>query len=356
MRICMLNDNFYRGSGIAIAIRRLLICPAFADEDVYLVGCDALQGRSSDQDDLSFIDPSRYRSFALMQSGPGLFRALFEFGHWLRKMRFDLVHVHHRRLSVLAHLLTPITGVPVLFTGHLTFPEAAWFRELSPRRMTGVSPTVVAYLQRCTRARHIDLVYNAVPFEGERFTSASARSQVALMIARLEPVKGINILIDAYAKLRDRGIHRAIEIFGEGSLRSVLEKQIKSLALEDQIFLRGFHPDVGSRLRSCAFHVLCSEREGFPNVVVEAGALGIPTLLTDVDGSRDTLPAGLCLPNGVRFGDSEALADALAKWYAAPTAVDEDGCRFHDFLKTRCEPNIVAEGYRKVYASLVRAN
>lgn len=353
MRICMMNDNFYRGSGIMLAIQRVLASQVFAGDEVYLAGCATRKGLGKSLDDLSFVDPAHYRCFRLMQNGPGLAVALIDFLNWQRQMRFDIIHVHHRRLSVLANLLSSRSGVPVLFTGHLTFPEAAWFKELAPRRMTGVSPAVVEYLRRCTRARQVDLIHNAVPFPDMPMKSATERGGNALAIGRLLPIKGYSTLIDAYAKLRDRNMHRQLEIFGEGPMGPALAAQIHALHLEDRVFLRGFDPEIGRHLRRCAFQVLASEKEGFPNVVVEAAALGIPTLVTDVDGSRDTLPPGLSLPNALPFGDSGALAEALEIWYSSPLQVDEDGRKFHDFLKVRCAPDVVAEAYRQVYAAMI---
>jgi glycosyltransferase involved in cell wall biosynthesis len=348
----MLNDNFYRGSGITLAIQRLLRSKAFEDIDVSLAGAETIGGRKSILEDVSFVASSRYQYFPLMDSGPQLLRTLFRFALWLRKERFDVVHAHHRRMAVLANMLTPISNTPVLFTGHLAFDEAAWFRIAAPPRMTGVSPTVVAYLQRCTKAQTVDLVYNAVLFPEFDPPSSRLMPRTAIAIGRLDPVKGFGTIIEAYAKLRDRGIGGQVEIYGEGSMRDELEGKIRERGLQDRVFLRGFDAGVGERLVEYAFHLLTSEREGFPNAVVEAAAVGVPTLLTGVDGSRDALPPELCLPNALPFGDADALAEALAAWYDAPSLVSEDGQRFYDFLKSRCDPSVVGVAYRRIYESM----
>lgn len=354
MRVCMLNDNFYRGSGITVAITRLLDSPAYQDIEVYLAGCERLAGGISPNEDTRLVSSERYRSFALMSSGAGLLAALYGFIQWVKKMRFDVIHVHHRRLAVLAHLVRNLTNVPVLFTGHLTFTNALWFRELSPRAMTGVSPSVVDYLQRSTKAVEISLVFNPVNFATQRARAVVFSQRRVVSIGRLEKVKGLETLLHAWAMLRRKGVQAHLDIIGEGSLRESLVATIKKEQLESSVTLVGFATDIIQRLPAYSFNVLVSEKEGFPNSVVEAAACGIPTLLTAVDGSRDALPPGLRLPNGLRFGDALGLCAALEQWLSTPELLQADGRSFHDYLINRCSPEVVGSQYLNIYSSLRR--
>jgi glycosyltransferase involved in cell wall biosynthesis len=354
VRICMLNDNFYRGSGITVAVRRIVNSPAFRDSDVYLAGAEKIAGKKSMQEDTTIVAANHYRCFPLMESGPGLLPTLYKFAKWVRPMRFDVIHVHHRRLAVLANMMTPLTQVPVIFTGHLTFPEAAWFKELAPRTVTGVSPSVVEYLRRCTKAVDIRLIHNPVDFTKEEVDPSRFHLQRAISVGRLDPIKGYDSLIEAWSILRQNGIDAKLDIYGEGSLRTSLLKLIEERGLKQNVSLCGFEPDVSQRFSNYAFNILVSEKEGFPNAVVEAAAHGIPTLLTDVDGSRDALPAHLVLPNGLAYGNVESLAKVLMEWFASPQLLQADGQRFHDYLKVRCSPDVVGQSYLDVYSSLLR--
>jgi glycosyltransferase involved in cell wall biosynthesis len=349
----MLNDNFYRASGITIAIQRIIKSPSFQAVDVYLAGCEKIAGQRSLQEDRSFVAADHYRCFPLMEGGVTLLRGLYSFGKWIEKMRFHVVHVHHRRLAALANLIRPFTNVPVLYTGHLTFPDSAWFRELAPRTVTGVSPSVVDYLRRCTRAVDFNLIHNPVDFPNLQVAPSTFYQRRVISVGRLEPVKGHDTLIEAWSLLKQKGIDARLDIFGEGSLRTALEAQIVDRRLEDSVSLCGFDSAIQERISDYAFNVLVSQKEGFPNVVVEAAARGIPTLLTDVDGSRDALPPQLALPNGLRYGDPHALSEALAQWLASPQLLQADGKRFYDDLKLRCSPRTVGERYLEVYLSLL---
>lgn len=341
MRICILNENFYRGSGITLVIQRLLTTPAFKGVDVYLAGCGTVGGEKSPHQDLRLVSDDHLRHFSLMQLGPGLLPAVYRFGYWLKQMHFDLIHAHHRRLAVLANLLTPCTGVPVLFTGHLTFKDEAWFRLLAPRIMTGVSPSVVRYLQDCTKAVEVRLIYNPVTFSDELADTATFSRHRIISVGRLDPVKSFDVLIAGWSHLKKLGIEAQLDIFGEGPCHAALEAQIADLGLRNNVNLCGFVSDLRERVSSYAFNVLVSQKEGFPNAVVEVAAHGIPTLLTDVDGSRDTLPPKLALPNGLPSRDPVALGNALAQWLRSPQLVQSDGRAFHDYLKPLCSPETV---------------
>ena len=176
-----------------------------------------------------------------------------------------------------------------------------------------------------------------------------------ISIGRLEAVKGHSVLVEAWALLKRAGVDAQLEIHGEGPLRSSLEQLIRAKGLEGQVTLCGFSTGVESRLDAYAFNVLVSETEGFPNVVIEAAARSIPTLLNDVAGSRDTLPKELALPNGLTYGDAGQLSRALQVWICSPERVAEDGIRFHDHLEKLCSPQTVSRQYVELYKEVIGA-
>lgn len=284
-----------------------------------------------------------------MEVGPKLPGALLRFAKWTREMRFDVIHAHHRRLAALANAVQPLSGVPVLYTSHSTFSNASWFRALSPRSVTGVSPSVVGYLHRCTRAIDISLIYNPYVFQESPPAQRSIGGYHAVTVGRLDPVKGHETLIEAWCLLKKRGSKAKLDIFGEGPLRAALKAKIEGNGLTEMVRLRGFEPDVIRRFSDYAFSILASQKEGFPNVVIEAAAQGLPTLLTDVDGSRDALPPNLRLPNCLPSGDAHALSDAIATWFESPKLVQEDGRSFHDYLKRLCAPDVIGKQYLAAY-------
>jgi teichuronic acid biosynthesis glycosyltransferase TuaC len=139
--------------------------------------------------------------------------------------------------------------------------------------------------------------------------------RMVLAVARLEPVKGLDLLSAAMAALRARsgnGEARA-HVVGEGPGRRAVEEAIRASGAGDVMRLHGSRPADTLPLWYAASDVVCllSHSEGCPNVVLEALACGRPVVATDVGGIPDLVRDG---ENGflVRSRNPEEVADRLA--------------------------------------------
>jgi glycosyltransferase involved in cell wall biosynthesis len=345
VRICLMNDNFYRSSGVAIAIKR--ISQASKDVEYYFAGCTD----NGLLEDLSWIPEGRYRRFDLKSSNPiRVTNELIRFKKWLKSEACDLVHCHHRRLSVLLQL----AGVSVLYTAQLAFPYETWFRWLHPKKMTAITHSVATNLIETTGQKPIACIGNPAQFpeEAPKIHLDNVKLK-AVCIARLDPVKGHTYLLSAWKLLHDKGYTYELDLVGEGSLRTALEEQTQRDGTQDLIRFRGFHTDVSTFIHDSLFAVLASEIEGQGIVTLEAAAMGRASLLTAVPGSIDLIPVGSTLPNGISFGDIEKLAAALEEWFAQPNRVLVEGQRFFEFLKSSSDPAKIAQDYLHVYHQIL---
>ncbi len=348
MRVCMLNDNFYRSSGVGVAIRR--IAGALTEVE-YVVAAGEVDDRMQD---LSWIQEQRFAQFNLKSSNPVIvLHELRRFKRWFRANRCNLVHCHHRRMAVLIQLI----GLPVLYTGHLAFPYQSWFKWLHPRRMTAVTNSVATNILETTGRRVLACIGNPVEFpETAPAIDIDKVHDRAVCVARLEPIKGHVHLLAAWKLLLDRGHQYKLDLVGEGTLYEQLKAQIERDGLSDLVRFAGFSGDVSVLIKESLFAVLPSQMEGQGIVTLEAAALGRASLLTAIPGSIDLLPPDRQLPNGLAFGDVQALADALEQWFSNPAAVSDEGQRFFRFLKSSSDPNTIASEYTKVYRSILREN
>ena len=129
-----------------------------------------------------------------------------------------------------------------------------------------------------------------------------------LFVGRLDIQKNLQLLLNALD-----GISEQFEttIVGEGSLSSELKKMAKDLKLKNVKFVgRKDDKELLNYYRQSDIFVLPSEREGMPLVLLEAMAMGLPIVATDVTGTRDVVKNG---ENGllVPFGDAEEFRSAL---------------------------------------------
>lgn len=136
-------------------------------------------------------------------------------------------------------------------------------------------------------------------------------TRTIVSVARLMPQKGLDLLIKAFARVHSAFPQWKLNIVGEGEQRAELETLINQLNLEGAVMLAGRQQDVSEWYNNADFFVLPSHYEGFPNVLIEAMAHGIPVLATDcLSGPGEIITPGktglLCEP-----GNTESIAQGL---------------------------------------------
>lgn len=132
-----------------------------------------------------------------------------------------------------------------------------------------------------------------------------------LSVGRLHPQKGFPLLLNAFARFRQKGYENyRLLILGEGPERPRLEAMVQKLGLEGSVALPGFVPNPYPFFKRSQGFIMTSEYEGFPLVLLEALALGTPVVAALARGGvAETLQHG-------RFGllvprSPEALAQAM---------------------------------------------
>lgn len=132
-----------------------------------------------------------------------------------------------------------------------------------------------------------------------------------ITVGSLSEVKGHKYLIKAFSKVVTEIPNSKLIIIGEGLLRKELEMLIEKESLKDKIILLGLKKNPYKYLSKANIFVLTSLFEGFPNVLIEAMALGLPIISTNCKtGPKEILQNG---KNGVlvKTKDSEDLAKKM---------------------------------------------
>ncbi|GGN52934.1 hypothetical protein GCM10011579_010460 [Streptomyces albiflavescens] len=120
---------------------------------------------------------------------------------------------------------------------------------------------------------------NPIPFLPE--VPSPRTENVVLSVGRLHDQKGIDILLDTWAEVVPRHPDWRLRIYGSGEDEEILKKQCTALGLDDCVEWMGSTRDVPGALRGGSVFVLCSRGEGFPLVLMEAMATGLPAAAFD---------------------------------------------------------------------------
>lgn len=114
-------------------------------------------------------------------------------------------------------------------------------------------------------------------------------SNLFVAVGRLQPEKNHEMLIQAMSIVRSVHPKVRCEIYGDGNLRGVLQKQITSNQLEETVFLSGVKSNVLDYVSKAKVFVLTSNYEGLPNALMEAMMLGKICVSTDYEGVEDLI-------------------------------------------------------------------
>lgn len=187
----------------------------------------------------------------------------------------------------------------------LTQGTAQWLRDHVPGSRVVVIPNAV----RWPLQEQEPIV--PVPEKGERLR--------LLAVGRLHPVKGFDLLIQAFAMVANYFPDWDLVILGEGEERAALQKQIDTAALQHRIQLVGRVGNIKDWYEQSDMYVLSSRSEGLSNTLLEAMASGLAVVAMDCDTGpreiiRDNIDGVLVNPPA----DADALAAHLSDLMARP--------------------------------------
>lgn len=238
---------------------------------------------------------------------------------FLKKEKFDAVITSLFMTNVVVRTCAVLAGVKTIISHEQNiYAEKKWWQRFVDRILARWTKKIVAVSQDVAdfTSKQEDIPrekfvinYNAVDIKKFEDIPYPVRHSVTITTAgRLIEQKGQIYLIRAVKKLHEQGIKCSLKIYGEGKLRSELEREGGELP--------GIRP-IKEILAETDIFVLPSLWEGLPLVLVEAMAAGRPIIATRVSGSREMIQDGI---NGflVEPKDVDALATKLIELIKNP--------------------------------------
>jgi glycosyltransferase involved in cell wall biosynthesis len=197
------------------------------------------------------------------------------------------------------------------------------------------------------------------PFE-EPLDRAAVRQSVGIpadapvvgTVGRLNAVKRQDLLIRAFARVKQAVPDAHLLIVGDGAAMGELRELTATLSLNDAVHFAGYQPKPQPYLRAMDVFALTSRIEGMPLSVLEAFAAGVPVVASRVGGVPEVVDSG---NNGFVFeyGDETALVGRLLELLNGPELARHVGEAGRDSARSRYSAAVMAAAYHRHYLELL---
>jgi len=271
-------------------------------------------------------------------------RAFGQLLHLLRSLEPDIVHTHNPKPGILGRVAGRLVRAPLVVNtqhGLWAQPTDRWQRRIPvyvAERIAAAfgdielvqNPEDVQTLIDTLRipARKVRLLGNGVDlarFDPTR-VGTDARDQlraewgidvdevVCLVVGRLVTEKGIAELLDAAHQLRERGSRARFVVVGptDTDKSDAIDPAVFERAESDRVVMTGTRSDMPECYAAADVYVTASWREGFPRGAMEAAAMGLATVASDIRGNRQVIAEG---ETGllVKVRDADGIAAAVGR-------------------------------------------
>jgi glycosyltransferase involved in cell wall biosynthesis len=181
------------------------------------------------------------------------------------------------------------------------------------------------------------------------FTPQLIGSPSLIAVGRLSAQKGFDLLLPAFARLREEAPEAGLTILGEGPDRALLEAQVAALGLDASVRMPGHSETALAAIAAADLLVSSSRYEGFPNIVLEAMALGTPVVATDCEGGTKELV--LDEKTGIIASDISvaAIHAALSRSLTSDLVGLSSRAQLH--VVANFDKDLVIEKYAKLFLS-----
>jgi len=294
----------------------------------------------------------------------------------LKEKRIHIIHAHVPEMGVIGWVAGKLARVPVICFTMNNPPDKEpavhrrwhiWAARLCDHTVCAshrIRQSLEKRLPRLAKER-VGMIYNAIahpdtiPRTDEK-TIRKIREEVQcnqgekllVCVARLTEQKGHTVLLEAFRKIRDQGHPVKLALVGDGELEPVLRRQASSLKLDRHICWMGRRSDVYDILQSSDLYVSTSRWEGLNISMLEAMAVGLPVVASDIGGHTEAVQkneTALLVP-GENPG---AFADAVGRLLEDNALARSMGEKGRQRVQEHFTTAVMSQSYQKVYRELL---
>lgn len=298
---------------------------------------------------------------------------------YIRKNRFDIVQSLKYGPNFMDALVCKLSHIKVFissrrnirhWSGTLKMHVGERLRNLMTDHIIANSESVkdLTIVVEHVPATKITVIYNGVDLEkvdAARYkTDKSFRSSLAIPsgavvvgnLANLREVKGQSYLVKAFADVvgrTDKDVYLVIQ--GEGPEETKLRALVKELKIEGRVSFSTSPKDRFKVMGSFDVFVLPSMGEGFSNALLEAMALSLPCIVSDVGGNPEAVVhnvSGLIVP----VKAVEPLAEAILRLVEDPALAKEFGVKAREIVERQYTVQRMVSAHERLYEELLKGD
>lgn len=262
----------------------------------------------------------------------------------IRRERFDIVHAHGSKANMMMVLARFFISFIPVSTIHSDYRLDYLHSTIKKYTFGVINRVALAFIgnyvavsanfkkmliERGFPPSRLHVVYNGISFDNN-FTfiskdqfllkyniNANPSDILVGIVARLHPVKGVEVFIKAAAEAFKTTPNMHFIICGDGDQRTNLENLAKSLSISDNVHFLGHISAPWEALQNLDINVLSSHSESFPYSILEGAYYSLPTISSDVGGISDLIEHGI---TGYLFtpGDFKKLAALISDFANNP--------------------------------------
>jgi len=305
-------------------------------------------------------------------------RNLFQLKQIIKKEKPNLLHIHLWNPASCRYAFSAAgKSVPIVVTEHDPFPLSGIKNSLKKRYLNKTTHVIMVsdanknlWLQLYPFLKEkISTVHNGIDLElfnskiihfssqerlkiRKELFSAKSDDFVILSVAALHKRKGIDVLINAFAKLFSERENVKLVIAGEGPEQKHLEKLISSLKIFNKIVLLGYQENIPALMKAADLFVLPSRKEAFGLVLTEAMAAQLPIIASCTGGIPEIIHNN---KNGILVEpeNPDKLAESIMFMIKNKAARDKLTYVAHHDVKT-FDAEIMAQKTARIYSKALK--
>jgi len=240
-------------------------------------------------------------------------QSIYEMVRYLKEKEADIVHTHMYRANTSGAVSAKIAGTPVIISHLHSFPEwDDWRQKKMDSLLAGWKDQIIAVSNKVkedfikatgTREDKVMTIYNGVDMSRfsvridevrkKRELGIPEDSKVVGIFARLIEDKRHEVFLKAAKRIvQETGRKIHFLVVGKGKLEKHLKRLASELEIAENVVFTGLRDDVPELLKITDVSVLSSRREGFPMIILESMASGVPFISTNVGGVGEIIRDG----------------------------------------------------------------